>query len=407
MDGVYVGEGDPEIESFHHLNPELQHEWNPLFDKIRRECPVARSQRFGGFWVFAAYRDVYRAYQEPETFSSFPNSIPAGELGQQRALIPVEIDPPEHTWYREILAPVFTAQRMRILETKIRAHAVELIDGVLERGGCEFISEFAKLLPSRIFLELVGWPIEDAPKFLEWADVLMRAPMDPDPETSLLVQTATALYGYFGTELAKREASGPPVTGEDADLIDRLRGASFGGERHLTQMEILDCILLLLLAGLDTTQGVLGRAWEFLATHDEYRRDVVEHPEVVQSAVEELLRYFAPVQPGRRLTRDLELGGVRLSEGDRVMLLTGSACRDEHEFPDPERVDLRRHPNRHIAFGAGAHRCLGSHLARLELQIALREWHRRIPEYRITPGTTVRRHLSAVSGVDELHLTLS
>ncbi|HTK68123.1 MAG TPA: cytochrome P450 [Pseudonocardia sp.] len=404
MGEVYVGQGDPEIENFHHLNPELQNDWNPLFAKMRRECPVAHSERFGGFWVFASYQDVYRAYHDTDTFSSFPNSIPAGELGQQRALIPVEIDPPEHTWYREILAPVFTAHRMRILESKIRAHAVELIDGILERGECEFISEFAKLLPSRIFLELVGWPIEDAPRFLQWADVLMRAPMEENPEESLLIQTATQIYGYFGAELAKREQAGPPVLGEEADLIDRLRGASFGGQRQLTQVEILDCILLLLLAGLDTTQGVLGRGWEFLATHEEYRRDVVEQPEVAQTAVEELLRFFAPVQPGRRVTQDVDLHGVHLSAGDRVMLLTGSACRDTAEFPDPEKVDFRRSPNRHIAFGAGAHRCLGSHLARLELQIALQEWHRRIPEYRIKPGTEVRRHLSAVSGVDELHL---
>jgi hypothetical protein len=405
MAEVYVGDGDPEIENFHHLNEELQDDWNPLFAKMRRECPVAHSKRFGGFWALANYEDVYRAYQEPELFSSWPNSIPAGELGQVRPLIPVEIDPPEHTHYRDVLAPLFTVHRMRTLETKIRGHANDLIDAIIGRGECEFIAEFAKALPARIFLELVGWPAEDAPKFLEWADVVMRAPLgDGEVSGEALEQAAGQIYGYFGAELAERQRAGPPSVGEDADFMDRLRGASFGGERPFTDMEVLDSIFLVLLAGLDTTQGVLGRAMEYLATNDQYQRDIVEHPEITQTAVEELLRYFAPVQPGRAMTRDVDLHGAQLKAGDRVMLLTGSACRDEREFPNAETVDLRRTPNRHVAFGAGAHRCLGSHLARLELQIALREWHRRIPTYRIKAGTSVRRHLSAVSGVDELHL---
>ena len=407
MSDVYVGEGDPEIENFHHLNPELQDEWNTLFKKILTECPVARSKRFGGFWVLASYEDVYRAYHEPQTFSSWPNSIPAGELGQVRPLIPVEVDPPDHTHYRDILAPLFTVHRMRTLESKIRGHAIDLIDGIIEDGECEFISAFAKALPARIFLELVGWPPEDAPAFLEWAEVLMRASLGDDESAKQLEETGGKLYAYFGAELAKREQAGPPVEGENADFIDRLRGASFGGQRPLTQMEILDTIFLVLLAGLDTTQGVLGRSMEFLATNDGYRQDLLDHPDVLQPAVEELLRYFAPVQPGRSLTKDVELHGAQLHAGDRVMLLTGAACRDEREFPAPETVDFRRSPNRHIAFGAGAHRCVGSHLARLELQIALQEWHRRIPSYRIREGTRVRRHLSAVSGVDELHLDWS
>ncbi|MGH9038179.1 MAG: cytochrome P450, partial [Acidimicrobiia bacterium] len=179
----------------------------------------------------------------------------------------------------------------------------------------------------------------------------------------------------------------------------------FGGERPLTQFEILDCIFIVLIAGLDTTQGVLSNSMEFLATHEGHRKDLLANPEILDSAVEELLRWFAPVAPGRRLTRDVVVRGVEMHEGDRVMLLTASACRDEDEFPWADGVDFRRNPNRHIAFGAGVHRCLGSHLARLELRIALQEWHTRIPEYRVKAGTTPRHHLSAVAGVDELWLT--
>jgi cytochrome P450 len=400
------GADDPEIANFHYWDPEHQHDANPLFDRIRATCPVAWSDRYGGFWLLTQYEDVFRAYQEPTVFSSYPNSIPAEGLGNERRVIPLETDPPEHTAYREILAPLFTAHRTRPLEAKIRGHAVELVSGIRDRGECEYVSEFAKVLPTRVFLDMMGWPMSDAPMFLDWCEKLMRdiPGADADETKRQKEETGKALYGYFAAELQKRSAAGPPVPGDKADFIDWLRGAQFAGERPLTPFEILDCIFIVLLAGLDTTQGVLGLSMEYLADHPDYRQDLLDHPEILDSAVEELLRWFAPVLPGRRVTKDVEMGGVTLREGDRVMLGMGSACRDEDVFSDAAIVDFRRSPNRHIAFGAGAHRCLGSHLARLELRISLAEWLARIPEFAIRPGATVRRHLCAVRGVDELPL---
>ncbi len=401
------GADDPEITNFHYWNPEVQDDPHPFFDKIRASCPVAWSERYEGFWVLSKYDDVYRAYQEPNTFSSYPNPIPAEGMGNARPVIPVEIDPPDHTAYREILAPLFTAHRIRPLEAKIQAHAEELVAGIKAKGGCNFAAEFAKVLPTRVFLDMMGWPMSDAPMFLDWCDKLMRdIPGDPEGTKAQKLDTGMALYMYFGAELHKREGI-PPQRGDEADFIDWLRGAEFrieGAEpRPLEALEILDCIFIVLLAGLDTTQGVLSLSLEFLAEHPEYRRDLLEHPEVLPSAVEEFLRWFAPVLPGRRMTRDVELRGVTLKEGDRVMLGMGSACRDVDQFGETAgEVDFRRSPNRHIAFGVGAHRCLGSHLARLELQISLREWHRQIPEYRVPEGAVRRKHLSAVRGVDEL-----
>jgi cytochrome P450 len=254
----------------------------------------------------------------------------------------------------------------------------------------------------------MGWPLEHSGLFLEWCEILMRGiPGVPEEESNEIVMgKALELYGYFAEELEKRDEEGPPKAGDDADFIDTLRAASFAGERPLTQFEILDCIFIVLLAGLDTTQGVLSHSMEFLATHEEYRKDLIANPEVLPSAVEELLRWFAPVAPGRRLTQDAVVGGVPMKAGDRVLLLTASACRDPEEFPEPDVVDFRREPNRHIAFGAGIHRCLGSHLARLELRTALDEWHKRIPDYHLAEGKPVRRHLSQVAGLDELHLVI-
>jgi cytochrome P450 len=407
MTEVDTGVGDTEISQFHYGSKEYQEDANPVFDRIRATCPVAKSEKFGGFWMLSKYDDVFRAYQEPELFSSYPNPIPAGGIGSERAVIPVEIDPPDHGKYRKILQPLFTVQRLRPLDAKILAHATELIEAIAARGECEFVSDFALVLPTRVFLDMMGWPIADAPKFLEWTEKLMREPSE-DPEESLRIkeQTGMELVGYFADELGRREEVGPPQTGEDADFIDWLRSASFGGERPLSQFEILDCIFIVLLAGLDTVQGVLSLSIEFLATHDDYRTELVEHPERLESAVEELLRWFAPVLPGRRLTEDVVIRGVQMKKDDRVMLLTGSACRDAEEFPESDVVDFGRTPNRHIAFGAGAHRCVGSHLARQELRIALGEWLKRFPDYSIEPGTTVEHHLSAVKGVTAMHLQL-
>lgn len=402
---VNVGRGDAEIENFHYSNPELQQDPSPLFERMRAECPVSHSDRYEGFWVLSKYDDVWKAYEEPNLFSSWPNAIPAGDIGSVRPVIPVEIDPPDHGKYRQILASLFTVHRLRPMESKIRAHVVALIDAIAAKDECDYVAEFARELPTRVFLEMMGWPYEDAPMFLDWCDVLMRG-VPGDEEASRLAreETGAQVYAYFAEELDKREGV-EPIQGDGADFIDWLRAASFGGERELTQFEILDCIFIVLLAGLDTTQGVLSFATEYLATHPEQRRELVENPEILDSAVEEFLRFYAPVAPGRRLTEDLELRGVQMKAGDRVMLLTGSACRDEEHFPDSESVDLRRQPNRHIAFGAGAHRCLGSHLARMELRIAFEEWHKRFPDYHVTPGSETKRHFSAVRGVDALHLT--
>ena len=408
MSEPYVGAGDKEIENFHHLNPEWQEDPHPFYDKLRRECPVARSLRYGGFWILSKYEDVYRAYQETGLFSSYPNPIPESSIGNQRAVIPVEIDPPDHTHYRHILSPLFAVHKMAALEGGMRKTLNELIEPILERGECEFVSEVGKELPARVFLDLMGFPLEHSGMFLEWCDVLMRGVPDVDEEESnrIRMETGLEVYGYFAEELDKRDEAGEARTGDDADFIDTLRSASFAGERPLTPFEILDCIFIVLLAGLDTTQGVLSHSLEFLATHEAHRKDLIENPEVLNTAVEEFVRWFAPVAPGRRLTRDAVIGGVEMHEGDRVLLLTASACRDEAEFPAAGVVDFRREPNRHVGFGAGVHRCLGSTLARLELRTALEEWHRRIPDYRLKPGAPVRHHVSQVAGVDELHLEL-
>lgn len=407
MTEVYTGADDPEIASFHYWNPEVQQDPEPIFDKMREKCPVAHSDKFGGFWILTKYEDVFRAYQETDLFSSYPNPIPPNGLASDRPVIPVEIDGEDHARYRQILQPLFTMRRLKPIDERILLHTTNLIDEIIERGECEYVRDFAQLLPARIFLEMMGWPWEDAPKFLDWTEVLLHdATEDPEESAQIKEDTALELVSYFAEELDRREEIGPPAEGEDADFIDWLRAASFGGERPLTQFEIIDCIFILLLAGLDTVQGVLGLSMEFLAVNEDYRQELIDHPERLDSAVEELLRWFAPVLPGRRLTRDVEIRGVQMHKEDRVLLAMGSACKDPDQFDNASVVDFQRNPNRHIAFGAGAHRCLGSHVARQELRISIGEWLTRIPKFGVKEGTEIKRHLGPIRAVTQLHLEL-
>jgi hypothetical protein len=314
-------------------------------------------------------------------------------------MIPLEIDPPDHAKYRRILAPLFAPSRVDALEPELRALVTQLIDGFIERGSCEFVSQLAEPLPTKMFMALMGWPVEDADMFLQWADDIIRGvPGDEEASQKLREASGTALYTYFAEVIDARTEE------RSDDIISTLLDASYGGERELSQFEILDVVFLLLIAGLDTTKSALSNGISYLAERPEERQRLVDDPSLIPSAVEELLRWESPIAPGRRVTRDVEMGGVQFREGDRVMLLTGSAGRDEGEFPNAGSVDLRRSPNRHLAFGAGAHRCLGSHLARLEMRVVFEEVHRRMPDYRVAEGKGVQRHLGHVRGVDALPL---
>ncbi len=382
-------------------DPAIADDPYPLYEEFRAKCPLGRAEGHGGYWVLSRYEDVRFAYDNPEIFSSNPNAIPEN-LGQDRPMIPLEIDPPDHAYYRRILAPLFGPGRINPLEGQLRALVTELIDAFIERGSCEFVAELANPFPTRAFLTLMGWPLEDAPTFLKWTDDIIRGvPGDPEASTALREEAGLALYTYFAEIVdARTEHRGD-------DLVSALLDARFAGERELSQFEVLDIVFLLLIAGLDTTKSVLSNGIAWLAEHPDERQKLIDDPSAIPLAVEELMRWESPIAPGRRITRDVEMHGVTLREGDRVMLLCGATGRDSAEFEDANTVILDRDPNRHLAFGAGAHRCLGSHLARLELRIVFEEIHRRMPDYRVSEGSKIVRHLGHVRGVDTLPLTFT
>ncbi len=351
---------------------------HPLYTELLEQCPVARG-RFGEHpsVVISRYSDVQWALRHPEIFSSAGGTVGIGE----QPLIPVEVDPPQHTAYRRFLNPRFVPREIEKLEPDVRAFVRQLVDSLADRDGCDFHEEFSTPLPSGIFLTLMGLPVEDLPQFLRWRDDSIRPDVPPgDLEAAEEVRrrTAAAVNEYFKEQISLRRSA------PDDTLFSAVVQATVDG-RPLTEAELLGICHLLLLGGLDTVTATLDCMVAFLAGHPAERARLSTDPAAIPAAVEELLRWATPVQVLPRIVvQRVDLGGTTLEPGDRVTLVLGAANLDTEVF-EPG-WDLDRAPNRHLAFGAGNHLCLGAHLARLELRIALEEFHRRIPDYRIADG---------------------
>lgn len=369
---------------------------DPLDDETTLENPQAE--------VFPRYLECpvyHRDDDHPLVVSRhddivFLNAHPAvlgnGDAGPMMAdtqrLIPLDIDGEEHTRFRRVLDPLFAPKaktsQIADLEPVVRRLANSLIDDFADRGEVELYSAFCVPLPTIIFVDLLGLPQEDRPFFLTFKDdVLHPDGGSAEANTELRSNAAVRMVVYLNEQLDLRQSTPESYPG----LLTALQSAE-GDTGRLERQELLNIFFLLMIAGLDTVTGALSCMFSWLARHPDEQRRVREEPGVAASAVEELLRWESPVQWGHRLvTEDLTLpSGNDVGAGEYLQLLWAAANLDEAAHPDPMRVDFDRSPNRHIAFASGVHRCLGSHLARLELRCALEEFHRRIPEYRLKPG---------------------
>lgn len=336
--------------------------------------------------IISRYEDVLFALRHPEIFSSAMSEQLA--LGTDRPMIPQQIDPPAQTRYRKLLDPLFSRKRMLLLEPAIRKNAADLISRFVDDGGCEFNSQFAIPLPCQAFLHLFGLPLADLDLFLELKDGVIRPQsvavnaFDAKEIDAIRARAGKRIYAYFEDLIALRRKQ------PRDDLMSFLLEAEIDGQK-LTDDEILDISYLQILAGLDTVTATLGCNLAYLAANPDQQRRLVDEPSKMEDAIEELLRWESPVMGVPRLVKqDVEIGGTAIKAGELVMLLLGAANVDPGEFEDADMVDFDRPRNRQIAFGAGHHRCLGSHLARMELRVAMEEWHVRIPSYRIKPGET-------------------
>jgi cytochrome P450 len=364
------------------FSPGFADDPHPAYHAMQDQCPVQRSPgMFGGYSVnLSRYEDVMWAMRHPEVFSSHE----VVNIGNDMPLIPLSVDPPDHRKYRRLLDPEFSPTKMAALEDESRALVNRIIDEFVARGECEFHEDFATPLPSTIFLALIGLPQTDLPQFLKWRDDTIR-PDTTDPEEAQRIREAAghAISEYFEAALEEKRRN------PDDRLLSRIVTAEVDG-RPLTQNEMLGMCHLLLLGGLDTVTATLDCMIAYLAQHPERRRAVVADPELMNAAIEELLRHQTPVMMVPRIVaQDCEIGGVSIAAGDGATLLLGAANVDAEEFDDPDTVRLDRETNRHLAFGGGPHRCLGSHLARMELRVAMEEFHKRIPEYQLADGAEI------------------
>jgi cytochrome P450 len=308
------------------------------------------------------------------------------------------LDPPIHTKWRRLLGSYFSPKRVADLEEDQRRFAAGLIDGFQQSGSCEFMGDFAQIFPTTIFLQIMGMPTEQLDSFMEWEHKILHANEATDPDGSGRLVAMQEVMGYFAGLVAQRRAD--PIPGAK-DIVSTALSWEIDGE-PVSDADLLSCLLLLFMAGLDTVAAQSGYIFNYLAGHPEDRRRIVEDPSLIPRAVEELLRTFPIVQTARKATRDADFHGCPIKAGDMATFPLSMAGRDDRAFPDAKTVNLDREVVRHFSFGAGPHRCLGSHLARQELVVLLEEWHKRIPDYTVVEEP--REHSGGVFSLDSLQL---
>ncbi len=354
----------------------------PVYQDMHARCPVFRGEGMYGnaTLTVSRYEDVLWALKHPEIFSSKD----VVKIGNDVPLIPLSIDPPEHAKYRRLLDPEFSPRRMAELDDEARKLVNEIIDAFASTGECEFHEDFATPLPSTIFLALMGLPQDDLPQFLKWRDDTIRPQADTFQEgDAMRVAAGRAIEEYFVNAIEEKRRH------PDDRLLSRIVHGEVEG-RPMTHDELLGTTHLLLLGGLDTVTATLDCMIAYLAAHPERRQVLLDDPTRWPNAIEELLRHETPVMMVPRIVaEDGEFGGLPIKAGDGVTLLIGAGNCDAAEFDGADEVRFDRERNRHLAFGGGPHRCLGSHLARLELIVALEEFHKRIPDYHLAEGTEV------------------
>jgi cytochrome P450 len=382
------------------FDTEIDAEPYETWRRMRDDAPVYRNDRYD-FWAYSRYADVEAAHRDPTTYSSAHGTVLESMSPLPSATGPmIFMDPPEHTALRRLVSRAFTPRRILTLEDRIRGICRDLLDAQRGRSSFDFLQDFGAVLPSRVISTLLGVPPEDQEQQRHAVDRLFHIEPGVGMINDVSATAGLELAGYLGHLLEDRRRDARD------DLLTDLVQAEVdedGTARRLTVDESITFAILLFAAGAETVARLLGNAAVVLAAHPEQRADLVKNPEVIPNAIEELLRYEAPspVQ-GRWTTRDVELHGAGIPRDSIVLLLTGSAGRDDRTFADPDRFDVRRQFSQHVSFGYGIHFCIGAALARMEGRIALEEMFGRYPEWEVDEDKAKRLHTSTVRGWAEV-----
>lgn len=349
----------------------------------------------GGHWIMMRAEDIEFVQRNPDPFSIKSVTVPPNTT--PITLLPLETDPPEHAAYRMIISPMLAPKVIAGLQDDVRKLAIELIEGFHPKGGCEFVADFSLELPIMIFLNLAGLPAGDRAMLLGWAAQAVR-PANMEERYAAFVN----MMGYLDDAVAKRRQMAPAEQG--SDIIAQVIHAKLGG-RPLDERETRGMLVNFLFGGLDTVAASMTFFAYFLARNPERQRQLVDHPELIPNAVEELLRRHGVSNTGRVLTRDFDYKNLLFKKGDCVLSVPILANLDERRFENPLDVDFERRNVPHFTFGNGPKKCAGAMLARSELRIFLEEWLKRIPEFEITRGANVPFSAGLVNIITRLPLS--
>ncbi|MCZ7525875.1 MAG: cytochrome P450 [Acidimicrobiia bacterium] len=382
------------------LNPfsyEFHEDPYPTYRWLRDHAPVHRNEELD-FWALSRYADVVEASRDWSTYSSAQGTTLERLDPAMFETMPMMIfmDPPRQIAMRRLVNRAFTPHATAGLEDRIRSVTTALLEPLVERGGGDFVRELSALLPMEVIFDLLGVPSDDRRTLRAWMDESLARNPEPPVVPDRAIEAMANMTSYWFDFVADRRRR------PGDDLVGQLVAAELEtdeGPRPLTDGELVGFCSLLGAAGNETVTKLLANAVVLLHRHPDARAAVVTDPACIPGAVEEVLRYTSPSQyQGRTLTREVELHGVAMPQGARVLLLTASANRDERQFPDPDRFDVRRPPHVALGFGHGVHSCLGAHLARVESRVALEEFTRRFPRYEVDESRLERVHMSNVHG---------
>jgi len=381
---------------FDHTDPQWVADPYPIWDELRSSCPVAHSDRYGGTWLPVRHEDVSAIAYDTEHFTSRsvvvnevrpgPDDLPA-PIGLAP---PITSDPPFHALARRLLLPAFSPKRIDALEPFTRQLCVELLDAAAGSTELDAAADYAQHIPLRVIVRMLGFPQEDADVFRRFVRMVLED-VDQSAEERQAVVDEGELDAYMDARIAEH------VADPQDDLTSFLLDAELDGHR-LDPNHVRGTMVLLMIAGIDTTWSAIGASLWHLAQNPGDRRRLVDDPDTMATAVEEFLRAYAPVTMARLVAKDFEFHGRRLREGDWLLLPFPAANRDPEFFADADQVRLDRAENRHAAFGLGIHRCIGSNLARMELRVALEEWMRRYPDFELTDPAQVTWSAGQVRG---------
>ena len=377
---------------FYRLRPQDGEDIQTAWQRVQKtSADIFWTPRNGGHWVATRAADIEAMQLDHGRFSHAKFIIPA--MNSEVPALPLDRGPPEHGPFRMLINPAFAPNQLARLEAQAREVAIELVERLKPKGGCEFVGEFAKVLPIVVFLGIVDLPLSDREMLLPWADDVVRG---ATPEVKM--RGHQNVGRYLAGWIAKRAAN------PGNDLISKIVHAKVKG-RALTPQEILGLCSLVLVGGLDTVAAMLGFAARLLALHPEHRRQLVEEPGLIPQAVEEIIRRYGLANTARYITHDFEYRGVQFKQGEQVQLPNCLAALDDRIAADGLDIDFQRENKPHATFGNGPHKCPGGNLARAELKVFLQEWLARTPDFEIAAGTKPVMASGMVNGMLDLRLS--